>query len=967
MITLSTPSGDGSLQVSVDGFGSFGSSVNGETSDAFYDPIGDSEAAGTVFASSLALRVGDDGDRTYLTTGSILEFEPSQLDEPDLLRQDQTSADSTFEIEGLDFALNQGIAQLLADDGTVVGSTLVQTYEITNTTDQTVEFELIRYLDGDLEFDGTSADEDAGGRLVQDNPDIDPENQQEILFETDSVTDAESSADFVGISATGGSTEGPGRFQIGQFTSVPFRFVVADLRTGIADGTPLNDSIREDGPDEDEFIDGSPFDVALALNNTFVLEPGESTVYSTRTLFGSAAPAAVINEPTEVEFSQPEYQFAEDDLASEITIELNRTGDTSLGSTVQIQLNNGTATGGASGTTARDFDNTPISVSFGPGQTRATVTLPLNDDEIDEPREVFSLSLGSNSGVALGVQDTATVEILDDDQPAPEVARVEFSEAEYQFNENAPNLAVVTLRRTGDTRQVSTVEVQFADGTATGGATIADGVDFDNDPITVEFEPGQTSETVTIPINNDEINEPDETFNITLESNDSGTEIGSQASATVEILASDEPTPIPAPPPTPNPAPIPISSSAPIPSFTSLINLPPFIENLIQTIDSTDTESPVPIELTGIDIGGNISFFTITDTPDPSEGTLFFSGVPVTDPEQVAEILPEQVDQLSFVPAAGFVGDASFSYTATDNDGAESSTSRITVTVQDPNLLSRDEDTEDLGEDLRLIEEDCDCPPLPEIPEVSGAASSDLTLSNELVGTDLDDAITALEGNDLIFGSDGNDLLISNVDNDTLSGGEGNDTLHSGQGDDLVVGDQGDDLLFGDLGNDHLCGDAGNDTLFGDQVFDNAQLGLESDILSGGTGNDLLFANIGDDKLAGNEGEDTLFSGQGNDTLFGGDGADVLSGDDGNDLISGGAGNDLFVIFIDDGLDTIDDFQLGVDQIALGGGLTFEQLTFTQQGTSTIIGVEATDESIVVLRNVEASTLTSGQFTTFTA
>lgn len=59
----------------------------------------------------------------------------------------------------------------------------------------------------------------------------------------------------------------------------------------------------------------------------------------------------------------------------------------------------------------------------------------------------------------------------------------------------------------------------------------------------------------------------------------------------------------------------------------------------------------------------------------------------------------------------------------------------------------------------------------------------------------------------------------------------------------------------------------------------------------------------------------------GDDTLSGGDGDDSLEGDGGNDILTGGAGVDLFVYNgTADGVDTITDFEVGVDKIQVSAG-----------------------------------------------
>jgi hypothetical protein len=118
------------------------------------------------------------------------------------------------------------------------GSLLTQTYIITNPTTALVDFELVRYVDSDLAFDGSI--EDAGGRKVS--------GTEEILFETDSGTDPSVEATFLGITAMGGLTPPAGRYEIDDFSV---------LRNSIIVGTGLDDSILGD-QDGDQFIDTAP-------------------------------------------------------------------------------------------------------------------------------------------------------------------------------------------------------------------------------------------------------------------------------------------------------------------------------------------------------------------------------------------------------------------------------------------------------------------------------------------------------------------------------------------------------------------------------------------------------------------------------------------------------------------------------------------------------------------------------------
>jgi hypothetical protein len=216
LANLTTGTGDGSVTLGVDAFGSFGSNIGGtEATDAQYDPVGAQLAAGTTFRSEVAIRTGTNVARTFLNQASIVD----QI----IINPTPTTAQSTFSVDGLNFELTQRVTDLIVD-GVKKGSLLTQTYIITNPTTALVDFELIRYIDGDLDFDGSI--NDAGGRKVS--------GTEEILFETDSGTDPSVEATFLGITAIGGLTPPAGRYEIDSYS---------ELRNSIIDGTALDDSI----------------------------------------------------------------------------------------------------------------------------------------------------------------------------------------------------------------------------------------------------------------------------------------------------------------------------------------------------------------------------------------------------------------------------------------------------------------------------------------------------------------------------------------------------------------------------------------------------------------------------------------------------------------------------------------------------------------------------------------------------
>lgn len=177
-----------------------------------------------------------------------------------------------------------------------------------------------------------------------------------------------------------------------------------------------------------------------------------------------------------------------------------------------------------------------------------------------------------------------------------------------------------------------------------------------------------------------------------------------------------------------------------------------------------------------------------------------------------------------------------------------------------------------------------------------------------------------------------------------------------------IVGDDGNNSLFGDNGNDTIQGRGGNDqifggegvnTLFGDGGDDVIYGGSQADSITGGTGNDLIFAG---------EGNNTIFGGAGDDIIYSGSGSDRIDGGKGNDTIWLGGGRDVVVLAKGNGIDTINNFQLGQTQIGLSGGLRFSDLVIAQGNDATLIS--AGDQLLASLSWVQASNINASNFVT---
>ena len=115
---------------------------------------------------------------------------------------------------------------------------------------------------------------------------------------------------------------------------------------------------------------------------------------------------------------------------------------------------------------------------------------------------------------------------------------------------------------------------------------------------------------------------------------------------------------------------------------SSTVNRKPIAFDVVNTQQAprgeTSTASRLLSPLNATDPDGTVVSYTILSLPDPAHGVLSLGGVPVT----VNQVLtPAQAALLTFQPTAGFAGNASFAYRATDNLGAVGNQALVTVPV----------------------------------------------------------------------------------------------------------------------------------------------------------------------------------------------------------------------------------------------------------------------------------------------
>jgi hypothetical protein len=161
----------------------------------------------------------------------------------------------------------------------------------------------------------------------------------------------------------------------------------------------------------------------------------------------------------------------------------------------------------ADGTAATGSDYQPASgtLTFTPGETTKTISVPVLGDRLAEANETFlvNLSQPTNAHITAG-HGVGT--ILDDE---PRISINDVTKAEGRKGQTTLFTFTVTLSAAYD--QAVTVSFQTTNGTA----TTADH-DYAAQTGTLTFAPGQTVKTITIVVNGDNRQEANEKFYVDL-------------------------------------------------------------------------------------------------------------------------------------------------------------------------------------------------------------------------------------------------------------------------------------------------------------------------------------------------------------------------------------------------------------------------------------------------------------------
>ncbi|MEM7336763.1 MAG: Calx-beta domain-containing protein [Chloroflexota bacterium] len=169
-----------------------------------------------------------------------------------------------------------------------------------------------------------------------------------------------------------------------------------------------------------------------------------------------------------------------------------------------------------------DYTVVSETITFPALTTSATFTVPILADNLDEPTETFTVTLSNPSNAELGLNKTANVQIVDDDEP------VNLYILDNSIIESDSGQFIsFTVHLTAPSAYTVTADYETVAGTATSPT------DYTAVNNTIAFPPGVVSQTIAIPIAGDDDHTGHRDFTVQLSNPMWAVIIDSQATGTI--------------------------------------------------------------------------------------------------------------------------------------------------------------------------------------------------------------------------------------------------------------------------------------------------------------------------------------------------------------------------------------------------------------------------------------------------
>lgn len=216
--------------------------------------------------------------------------------------------------------------------------------------------------------------------------------------------------------------------------------------------------------------------------------------------------------------------FSVDEDDGTVTLTFRRTDDVSAAVSATFSTSDGSA---AAGTDYTAQSNVPV--SFGINEFEKSLTVPILDRAGILASRSFTVTLSdASSGAQIVSPASATITIQDTD------SEVQFASASVQVRAldalNQPATVELVVNRSGSLAASASVQASL------GGGSLESGVDFTfSSPVTLNFDAGESSELISIPLNNIPAGDLPGTIVLTL-GGASGVSLGANSSVTVNVL-----------------------------------------------------------------------------------------------------------------------------------------------------------------------------------------------------------------------------------------------------------------------------------------------------------------------------------------------------------------------------------------------------------------------------------------------
>ena len=193
---------------------------------------------------------------------------------------------------------------------------------------------------------------------------------------------------------------------------------------------------------------------------------------------------------------------AEPDMSNTtMTFTLRLSASNALTAAVGYATSDGTATGGA------DYEATSGTVIFPPGVTERTISVTILGDLISEGAENFFVNL--SNAVNADLTRTSAVGTINDNDPLPLMS---IADASITEGDAGTTNAIFTVQLATVSGRTVTVSYATTNGTALAG------LDYVEIYGSLQFPPGTTNATISVPILGDTIPEPTKSFFVNLSS-----------------------------------------------------------------------------------------------------------------------------------------------------------------------------------------------------------------------------------------------------------------------------------------------------------------------------------------------------------------------------------------------------------------------------------------------------------------